>query len=239
MDNRSIQPTIRKIPDEALKKLIAKDPDINEDRKNAVGLIKKYNKNFIIATKDDQIWFKEDIEVKLDKELEEEAKDIVSKNWEKMSDSYPFDISEWIVNWYRFMPEAFISKKSGAGQVDWNLFFSIISPIHYYGIYCFQTMIHKLNIKQNKEVRQLIYRDCFNNQELRQKLINNEPIPSIYTNYTPYTKIRREVLKMVQKLDKDPTKEKVFTLAVKYLGQGLSPQEAMKKAETELENTKD
>ena len=198
-------------------------------------LIKKYSKTPVIAQKSDRDWFWGDIDIEWDQELEEEAKEIVRANYDVLEQRYPFEISEWFVNWYRFMPEIIEKHISGTGQVDWNLFFSLAYPLKTCGAYSFQTLIHKLNIKQNQDVRQQIYQDCYDDPKLRQAIVNGDVIPPIYTYYTPYSKIRKEVLKKIREDAKlhpiDVADTELFTQAAQLMEeQGLSTKEALAKA---------
>lgn len=178
-----------------LNKFISTNEDINEDRHNAVELIQKYSKKPVVAEQGDIRWFWADLRIEYDRELEQLVKEIVIQNLDILSTSYPFDTSEWIVNWYRFMPDIIERRIDGTGQIDWNLFFSLVYPLKTCGAYSFQTLIHKLNIKQNQLVRQEIYQECYDDPKLRKSLLNREVIPPIYTYYTPYNKIRKEVMK--------------------------------------------
>lgn len=200
-----------------LSKFISPNEDINEDRRNAIELIKKYSKSLIISLKGDIEWFWGDLRIEYDKELEEDTKRIVLENYSILSSHYPFDVSEWVVNWYRFMPEIIEKHIDGTGKIDWNLFFSLVYPIKTCGAYSYQTLIHKLNIKQNQQVREEIYQECYEDSKLRKALINREVIPPIYTYYTPYNKIRKEVMKKAglpseEQLDRS-LERKVFRIA--------------------------
>lgn len=232
-----VLPTVQPVPD--LSKFVSSDEDINDDRKNAVMLIKKYSKTPIIAQKSDRDWFWGDLDIEWDQELEEEAKEIVRANYNALEAHYPFQISEWFVNWYRYMPEIIDKHIRGTGQIDWNLFFSLAYPLKTCGAYSFQTLIQKLNFRQAQDVRQQIYQDCYDNPKLRQAIINGDVIPPIYTYYTPYSKIRKEVLKKVREGSKtlviDDSSKELFTQAAQLVEeQGLSTQEALAKAEKSM-----
>jgi len=153
-------------------------------------MITKYSRDPYVATSEDIRWFWADLDIATDHEL---AREYVNNNLESLNEKYPFEVTEWLLNWYRFMPDI-IGKYNGTGQVDWNLLFTLIKPLPQLPV-PFHSVIEKLNVKQNKLVREQIYDECYENEELRKRIINYRPIPSRYTYYTPYSKIRKEVVK--------------------------------------------
>jgi len=158
-------------------------------------MIERFHKSPHPATVEDTRWFWKDMD-------QEEgwaydlAKDWIS-NWDiflKLNEQYPFELTEWLMEWYSYMPEALSYKLDGAGTIDWNLFFTLIYPLPSTK-YPFICLIKAVNVKQNQIVREQIFDTISKDPELSKRVLNNEVIPSIYTHYTTYKRIRREVVK--------------------------------------------
>jgi hypothetical protein len=210
---------------EIKKSLWSPNPDIIEDRKNAIELIQEFDKEFVYAKPEDIQWFWRDMDIDFDKVVNELAKEVVELKFEKdLALRYPFGVSEWLDNWYRFMPEI-IGELDNTGQVDWNLFFSLVYPLPPLTV-PFNVLSKKLNIKWNRVIRDQIYWDCYNDPVVKEKLIKGEIIPSIYTYYTSYSKIRNEVMKKI-----DGETKELFALAKKLIKEkGLDDKSALEEA---------
>ena len=163
-----------------------------------------FNKDAHPATKEDIRWFWQDIDIDCDTET---AWDYVTPQVDKLSEQYPFLITEWFENWYRFMPDIIDKGIDRTGQIDWNLFFSLAWPIPGGLAVPFYLMIKKLNVAQNRIVRIQIVDTIWKDKELRTKIINWELIPSIYINYMPYQLIRKRVIEKDKKINADKRKE--------------------------------
>lgn len=183
--------------DRHLSALISPNQDINDDRAGGIEMIQGLHKTPYVAIKDDVRWFEADMDIDTDHETTVIAKEYVEKHFELLNNKYPFELTEWLMNWYRFMPEALYYRWDNTGQLDWNIFFTLIYPLP--GLPCpFCLLIDKLNVKQNQMVREQIYMECYKNKILRNNLINLEVIPTMYTHYASYWKIRKEVLWKIQ-----------------------------------------
>lgn len=219
-------------------RLFSRNPDLIEDRKTAVELIELYGKTPYHATKDDIAWFWADLRIETEPGDSQMAKDYVEENIEKLNTRYPFPVTEWFCNFYRYIPDIIGQKIDNTGQVDWDLFFTLANPRP--GFICpFWMTIEKLDVKQNQLARRQIYRECADNPELRNKLIKGDVIPSMYTYYVSYQKIRKEVLKLTKTIDPfDPEKTlkpKIFRRAMQYMTkEGLNNKDALERATKEI-----
>ena len=169
---------------------ISPNPDVNEARKLGIEFIEKYNKTPHVATKDDKEWFWQDLELLVDTDV---AWEYVEPRVKVLSDMYPFAITEWITDFYSYMPEMFHYKLDGVGQIDWNIFFTLAYPLPKGMAISFHFLMKKLNVAQNRIVRRQIIDEIWNNKDLRLKVMRWEPIPSIYTYYIAYPTIRRRI----------------------------------------------
>lgn len=189
--------------DRHLSKLISPNPDINEDRKLGLELIEELGRKPHEATKENLKWFWEDYglynyEAREEPELYKNAKGHVERNFDKLNAEFPFELTEWLLNWYSFMPDAFFYKKDKVGQVDWNILFSLIGTDPPTDSSSFYLVTKALNVSQGRLVREAIYKEVAGDPKLRDRVINYKPLPLMYTYYTPYGKIRREVLKRIK-----------------------------------------
>lgn len=98
------------------------------------------------------------------------------------------------------MPDAFFYKKDRVGQVDWNILFSLIGENPPTDSSSFYLVTKALNVAQGRLVRESIYKTVAEDPVLRNRVINYKPLPLMYTYYTPYGKIRKEVLKRIKPL---------------------------------------
>jgi len=212
--------------------LISPDPDMTEDRVGALEMIEKFNKNPHFATKEDIRWFWKDMDMDSHESYMLAKTEVArEEKFIKWNNQYPFELTEWVMEWYSYMPDAISFRLNGAGQIDWNLIFTLIEPLNTEGI-PFICLVKALNVRQNQMARQQIYRTIAEDPILRQKVLNHEPISPIYTHYTPYSKIHREVVKIL-----NPPKERspqgssrVFKLVEKAMREESIPfEEALKR----------
>ena len=211
---------------------------VNETRESALLLIKQFSKKILSTTKFDIDWFWKDFYgPPLDspenpysqewkewskeytdgyKEDTKYTKEIVRNNIETISKYYPIDIVTWTSSWYDYMPEFIDFNLFRTGKIDWDLFFSVVSPIKQWGAPSFSLFIEKLNNYQGKLESERLIQECYDNVELRTRIIDGIILPSKYTEYDGYWVISKRVhdilYKEVHKLIKET---------------GLSPLEAI------------
>lgn len=166
-------------------------------------LIEKLGRKPHVATGEDIKWFWEDYGLynydALDEpELYKNAKEYIARNFEELNKILPFELTEWLLNWYSFMPDAFFYKKDRVGRVDWNILFTLIGENPPTDSSSFYLVTKALNVAQGRLVRESIYKTVAEDPVLRDKVINYKPLPLMYTYYTPYGKIRKEVLKRIK-----------------------------------------
>ena len=195
-------------------------------------MIEKFHKEPHVATKEDIRWFWKDMD-STSVESYALAKEAVAddEKFSKWNDQYPFELTEWIREWYTYMPDALSLKLDKTGQIDWNLLFTLIEPISSGGL-PFIDLIKALNIRQNQLVREQIYKTVAEDPVLREKVLHYQPIPSIYTHYTPYGKIYREVVRRIkpQRSTAPRGSLSIFKRAEKLVKSGVPVEEALKEA---------
>lgn len=190
--------------DGRLRALISSNPDITYDRENAVLLMQKFGKEAHPATREDIRWFWQDLDMECETDI---AWDYVQPRIRELSEMYPFLVTEWFMNWYRFMPDIIEERIDGTGQIDWNLFFSLASPLPGGLAIPFYKMIEKLNVAQLREVKAQIVDEIWNDKEMRKSIFNWGNIPTIYTYYMPYQAIRNRVIEKDKKYQFEKRKE--------------------------------
>ena len=199
-----------------LSSYVSPNPDINEDRGNALELIKIWKKEPHVATKKDIRWFWEDMD--MDDVESEIVWAYVTPKVDKLSQMYPFRVTEWFENFYRFMPDILPLGLDGTGQIDWNLFFSLAYPLPGGLAVPFRSMVRKLNVAQLRLVKEKIINEIWEDKDLRKKIINWDLIPSIYIHYMPYQLIRKRVVEKDKKMQKNIRKEAVRDLEARSYG---------------------
>jgi len=181
-----------------LHTLNSPNQDVNENRRLGLELVEKLSRKPHIATKSDIKWFWEDLnDFDLDPtELYSLAKTYIERNFDELNKAYPFELTEWFLDWYRYMPDALYMGLDNTGQVDWNIFFTLAaeklsdsSSFHY--------VIKALNVTQSQYVRKAIYQKIADDPDLRDKVMKYQPLPSIFTNYCSYDRIRKEVARIL------------------------------------------
>lgn len=210
------------------------------DRLGALEMIEKFKKEPHPATKADINWFWQDLDSD-DKESYREAKKILEDDTElrRLHTQYPFELTEWLMEWYSYMPECLYYGWDRAGQVDWNLFFTLIEPIKTSGL-PFISIIKALNVRQNQIAREQIYNTVFNDPILRKNALEGGMIPTMFTHYTTNSKIRNEVLKRLkgEKIKDEYIapigSRKIFKKADKLVKSGLSLKEALEISDREF-----
>lgn len=191
--------------DGRLSALVSSNSDITYDRENAILLIEKFGKEAHPATREDIRWFWQDIEMECETDV---AWDYVQPRVRELSGQYPFLITEWFMNWYRFMPDIIEKGIDRTGQIDWNLFFSLAYPLPGGLAVPFCVMIEKLNVAQLREVKVQIVDEVWKDPEMRKNIFKEEGIPSIYTYYMPYQTIRKRVIEKDKKTEREKIKER-------------------------------
>jgi len=187
-----------------LSALVSPNPDINENREIGIDLIKECNKTPHQATAGDIAWFWQDLDMPLESDI---AWEYVNPRIKELCGMYSFAVTEWFMEFYRYMPEVLDLKLDRTGQIDWNLFFSLAYPLPGGLAVPFHAMINKLNVAQNRIVRKQIIEEIWNNEDLRVKVMKWENIPSIYTYYIAYPIIRNAIERRVQKELKEKRRE--------------------------------
>lgn len=191
--------------DGRLSALVSTNPDITYDRENAILLMQKHGKEAHGATREDIRWFWQDLDMECETEI---AWDYVQPRIRELSEMYPFLVTEWFMNFYRFMPDIIEKGIDRTGQIDWNLFFSLAYPIPGGLAVPFYKMIEKLNVAQLREVREQIVDEIWNDPEMRKKIFKEEGIPSKYTYYMAYQTIRNRVIEKDKKYQREKIKER-------------------------------
>jgi len=209
--------TKKKVDNESL--LISPNPDITDLRKAAVGILTDEEKTPHIATKLDVAWFWKDMNQYPEVEL---AGSYIDMHLEELNTQYCFKLTEWMLEWYRFMPDALQFKLDRTGPVDWNLFCSLAFPLPETLPVPFHCFIRKLNVVQRGIVREQIYEECYTNRKLRNRVLKGEVIPARYTTYAAYSRIRKEVIKKMKKngdvVPEDfKSKEQIFSETKRYI----------------------
>jgi len=196
-------------------------------------MIEKFKKVPHTATREDVRWFWQDMDMD-DPGNYALAKAAVAedKRFLRWNEQYPHELTEWLREWYTYMPDALSLHLDGAGQIDWNLLFTLIEPINTAGI-PFICLRKALNVRQNQIVREQIYTEITNDPILRGKILNCKPIPAIYTHYTPYFTIQKEVLRRIKPevLTAPAGSRRTFLLAEKLMRKGLQLTIALKEAQ--------
>ena len=225
-----------------LPKLVSPNPDVNEDRKSGLELINLLDREPYIATQEDIKWFWKDqglynFDINEESDLYQNAKEYVERNLEELGTRFPYELTEWLLNWYSYMPDAFYYRKDRVGQIDWNILFTLIGRNPPIDSSTFHLVIKALNVRQGRTFRERIYREIANSPDLSQKVLSYKPIPLAYTQYTPYSKIRKEVLKILK-----PPREAAprgsrgtFREVEKLMREGLDFETALKQVEKQNE----
>lgn len=185
--------------------LLSPNPDINENREFAVGFIKEFGYIPHNATKEDIEWFWQDMDIDCDKET---AWDYVTPNFPTLNQQYPFKVTEWFMEFYRYMPECLYYHYDKTGQIDWNLFFTLAYPLPKPLGIPFKVMISKVNVAQLRLVKEQIKDEIWNDPKLRHDVLKGELIPSIYIYYLPYWTIRKAIIERQKKHDEGVQIEK-------------------------------
>lgn len=186
--------------------LVSPNKDINENREMALELIQLLGKPPHIATKEDKQWFWVDMETPCDKET---AWAYINYNIDTLGDKYNyiFRVTEWFSEFYRYMPELLYDRLDGTGQIDWNLFFTLAYPLPGNLGIPFHTMINKLNVAQLRLVKEKIVQEIYDDKELRKRVYTHGLIPSIYTYYMPYQLIRKRLIELDKRLNRERRQE--------------------------------
>lgn len=196
-------------------------------------MIERLGKTPHAATKEDIRWFWKDMDLDSEESYalakEEVGKEELLIKW---NDQYPFELTEWLMEWYTYMPEALSLHLDKTGPIDWNLFFSLIEPINTRGV-PFICLVKALNVRQNQIVREQIYDTITKDPVLSKKVLNYQPIPSIYTHYTPYGKIHREVVRRLRVVQKAPSGSlSTFKVIERLTREGRSFEEALEEVKS-------
>ncbi len=191
--------------DRRLSVVASPNPDITENRIAAFEMLEKYNKPVFRHTEEDIHRFWQDFDMEVEKE---DAWDYVNYNYVKLCEMYPFEVTEWFMEFFRYMPECLWYHYDDAGDVDWCCFFSLLYPLPgNLGIsYC--EMIKKLNVSQNRQVKRQILDEIWNDPDLKHKILRGDLVPSIYIYYTPYQTLRKAIIERQEKYNRALKKEK-------------------------------
>ena len=177
--------------------IISPNPDINQLRDDALELMQTLGKKASPATREDIHWFWEDqgMDLEMDKDL---AWDYVNSNFEALDKQYPFDVTEWFMEFHRYMPDCLKFHWDRAGLIDWNLFMSLAKPLPTLNTTSFKMMITKLNVAQQRREKEKIKTMCWKDPTLRDKLVKGEIIPAKLTELIPYQSLRKTVVDRLQ-----------------------------------------
>jgi hypothetical protein len=165
---------------------------IAQNRKMALLLIDRWHKDKIHATQEDVNWFWKDLKSSEDYSLEFYMLQVEPKALE-IDQHYPFEITEWFLEFYRYMPDCLIHKWDGACEVDWHLFFCLAKPLYLIPGISFYSMISRLNIIQLRHVKDQIVDTVLEDAELLRRVVDNENLPPQYTYYLPWKSLKRRV----------------------------------------------
>jgi len=199
-----------------LSAIISPNPDINENRQWQINWITAHNLEPVMATKEDVDWFWADMDLEIDSET---AKEYVNNHLKALCDRYPFLLTEFFEEFYRYMPDCLYYELDKVGPIDWNLFFTLAYPLPPLPCLSFRVMINKLNWAQLRIVKNQIIEEIWNNKELRRRVLEEEVISSLYTQYIPYLTIRKRLLERAKKEERLIQEEKNI-----LMGRGKVPE---------------
>lgn len=171
--------------------LISPNPQINELRQNGLWFIEHFNREPHIATKADIKWFWGDYDLEIDSEV---AWEYVNENLHELNAQYSFGVTEWFMEFYRYMPDCLEFNWDKVGAPDWNIFFTLAYPLPHLTYTSFQITIKKLNIAQTRQLKINLKEEIWNSEELREKLFKGEPISAYYLQYFTYAHLRNYII---------------------------------------------
>ena len=189
---------------EELYKLFQSNPanegEIMRMRAEALKCILKGNRKYHEATKEDIRWFWDQEELGsilgIGPQVTEPAKEFVRKNLFYLTKNfYNFWDTEWITEWYKFMPMVLETPKEfNAGRIDWSCFFSIVYPLPPNIPVDFNVFIHKLNIMHQKMARLRAFDAVWNDPFRGQKTLDGEMVlASVFLVRAPWTLYFKEM----------------------------------------------
>lgn len=205
---------------------------VEDTRKIGLKLLDMFEFTEVRPTKAMKKWFEDDLGYYgLDvRECYRNAKDYVERNLKALTEEFPFEVTEWLDGWYSLMPELLLDVPGYTTEADWILFFTIVGEFPAKGGIPFCCLIKALNVKQNQLLREEIYKAIAEDEVLRNKVLNWEPLPSIYVHYCNYSTIRRKVLKILKpKTEKCPNGMRAYFKEAEKLirSSKVSPEEAL------------
>jgi hypothetical protein len=176
-------------------------------RKEALGLIEELKKSNYIARREDLEWWRLDSDRYVDSIV---AKTYVESHRSSLELSYPPKATKWFRDFYSYLIYFLLPfRVPGRPQrpsvpptsyIDWNLFFTLARPIDIPEFTSFKMTIQKLEIAQDRDLREALKEECFRNPELRNRLLKGEPVPPKYTEDLYYKDlVKYVVIKMGKK----------------------------------------
>lgn len=213
--------------------LASTNPDINDLRAWQINWIKLHDLPFHQATREDIAWFWEDLDIEIDSDT---AKEYVAQNLSPLNDRYAFLLTEFFEEFYRYMPDALGYNLFKVGPVDWNLFFTLAFPLPPMPCTSFRVLVNKLNWAQLRLVKEKIMDEVWDSPEYRRRALHEEALPALYTQYIPYPRIRKEMIRRFNQYSRSLEEEKRLSFgsgtpewlkaASRLVEQGRSPAEA-------------
>ena len=185
---------VRKIPS-----LLSSEKDVTDLRELGVGFIEKYNKEPYKALKKDLDWLYEDLDIFV---YSDYAWPIINKNIQRLISQYTFELTEWLMEFYSFVPFWYEIKDPAVNIVDFNIFFTLARPIPTIEEIAvpFYLTIEKLDVFYQRAAREATIQHVLETPELLVKVIKGDIVPPNILNYITYGNLRSKVL---QKLAKD------------------------------------
>jgi len=182
--------------DRRISALKSPNPDINSNRAWQLEWIEKHKLPYYKTTKADVKWFWEDLDIEDDSAT---VREFVDQNLKPLCDRYAFLLTEFFEEFYRYMPECLWNRWDNVGQLDWDLFFTLAYPLPALPCSSFRTLIKKLNLAQLRIVKVQIMNEIWDSPEYRRRVLHEEVLPALYTQYIPYETIRREMVRRFEK----------------------------------------
>jgi hypothetical protein len=147
-------------------------------RKEALLLIETLKKEHYIATPEDIIWWRKDLHTDFDTKV---VWSYIETHREGLEAQYPVDLTQWLLDFYMYLCFFLLPKpEPPASYVDWNLFFTLARPITLPVYIPLKAAVQKLNIAQHRDIRLLLKEECYQDVDLRNKVLKGEIIPAKY-----------------------------------------------------------
>jgi hypothetical protein len=165
-------------------------------RKEAINLINNLGKTHYIAQPKDLAWWTEDLHKIVDTKV---AWVFVENHREKLESQYPLEVTNWFLDFYNYLCFFLVPKYNIKDRyIDWNLFFTLARPIEIHPSTSFNKTIQKLQIAQGRDLRAKLKEECYQDVELRTRVLKGELVPPKYTEDINYIELRHYIERRIQ-----------------------------------------